>query len=434
MKKVLIVSYYWPPAGGVGVIRNLKFVKYLRQFGWEPVVFAPENADYPQLDLNNVKDIPEGVEVLKGKILEPFSLFRKFTGRKETDKTNPVYVRENSGGVLDKLSIWARGNFFIPDARFLWIRPSVKFLSQYLKDNPVDAILTDGPPHTNTVIGQRLSEKFNIPWLADFQDPWTQVDYYKMMYIGYLADRKHRRLEQQTFKTANKITIASPTWAKDLESIGAKDVDVIYYGYDEDDFSEIGAIRKNDDEFVISHAGILGLDRDPDTLLNILSKICNEKPEFKKKLRIKLAGAVDFAIKQKIESYGLKDNFVDLGFISRLDSIRLMLTSDILLLLVNKADNAKGRLPGKIYEYLRAQNPILSLGTKGSDVERILTDTQTGQNMEYDDANEIEQFIINVFNKTSRLKFDMDVISQFSSENQTRKIAQYLDAITYSYE
>ncbi len=434
MKKVLIISYYWPPAGGVGVIRNLKFAKYLRRFGWEPVVFVPENADYPQLDLNNLKDIPENIEVLKGKILEPFSLFRKFTGRKETDKTNPVYVRENSGGVLDKFSIWVRGNFFIPDARSLWIRPSVKFLSQYLKDNPVDAILTDGPPHTNTVIGQRLSEKFNIPWLADFQDPWTQVDYYKMMYIGHLADKKHRRLEQQTFKTAKKITIASPTWAKDLESIGAKDVDVIYYGYDEDDFSEIGAIQKNDDEFVISHAGILGLDRDPDTLLNVLSKICNENPEFKKKLRIKLAGAVDFAIKQKIESYGLKDNFVDLGFISRLDSIRLMLTSDVLLLLVNKADNAKGRLPGKIYEYLRAQNPILSLGTKESDVERILTDTQTGQNMEYDDANEIEQFIINVFNKTSCLKFDMDVISQFSSENQTRKVAQYLDVITHSNE
>jgi len=428
VKKVLIISYYWPPAGGVGVLRNLKFVKYLRNFGWEPIVYAPENADYPQEDLNNFNDIPDGVETIRYPIIEPFSLFRKFTGRKDSNKSNPVYVRKNNAGWLDDLAIWIRGNFFIPDARFLWIKPSVKYLSKYLQEHKIDAILTDGPPHTNTVIGQNLSEKFNIPWLADFQDPWTQVDYYKMMKIRGRADRKHRKLEQDTFKTAKKITIASPTWAGELEEIGAKDVDVIYYGYDEADFEKL-SVESNPNEFVISHAGVLGIDRQPDVLLKVLSDLCQEIPEFKQKLKIKLAGAVDFSIVEMIKKNGLADNFLELGNILRVDALKLMLSSDVLLLPVNKADNAKGRLPGKIYEYLRAKKPILSLGIKGSDVEQILTETQTGFNFEYDDHQAIKSYILSIFKQDLKINPDSNKIEQFSSENQTRQIADYLNKI-----
>lgn len=428
MKKVLIISYYWPPAGGVGVLRNLKFVKYLRSFGWEPVVYAPLNADYPQEDHNNFNDIPEDIELIRYPIMEPFSLFRKFTGRKDSNKSNPVYVRQNNAGILDKFSIWIRGNFFIPDARFLWIKPSVKFLSKYLENNKIDAILTDGPPHTNTVIGQKLSEKFNIPWLADFQDPWTQVDYYKMMHIGERADKIHRRLEQETFKTAKKITIASPTWSGELEDIGAKDVDVIYYGYDEDDFKALKPSNTNG-EFVISHAGVLGLDRQPDTLLKVLADLSESIPEFKKRLRIKFAGAVDYSIVEMIESNGLKDNYIELGHVLRVDALQLMLDSSILLLPVNKADNAKGRLPGKIYEYLRAQKPILSLGVLDSDVEHIIDSTKTGRNFEYDDYDSIKQFVLNVFEGTYKINSSIAEVEQFSSENQTKKLAGFLDGI-----
>ena len=427
-KKVLIISYYWPPAGGVGVLRNLKFVKYLRNFGWEPIVFAPKNADYPQLDNNNFDDIPKDIELIRYPIIEPFALFRKFTGRKDSDKTNPVYVRNNNAGFLDKFAVWTRGNFFIPDARFLWIKPSVKYLSKYIAENKIDAILTDGPPHTNTVIGQKLSAKFNIPWLADFQDPWTQVDYYKMMNIGARADRKHKKLEQDSFKTAKKITIASPTWAGELESIGAKDVDVIYYGYDEADFENL-QVETKADEFVISHAGVLGIDRKPDTLLKVLSDICKENSDFKQKLRIKFAGAVDYSIVEMLKKNGLTDNFIELGNILRVDALKLMLSSDLLFLPVNKADNAKGRLPGKIYEYLRAKKPILSLGVKGSDVEQILTDTQSGFNFEYDDYQAIKSYILSIFNHDFKIKPDSSEIERFSSENQTKQLAMYLDKI-----
>lgn len=426
MKKVLIISYYWPPAGGVAVLRNLKFVKYLRKFGWESIVYAPENADYSQIDLDNFKEIPAGIEILKHPIIEPFSLFRKFTGRKETDKTNPVYVRENSSGLLDKFSIWLRGNFFIPDARFLWIKPSVKYLSKYLDKHNIDAILTDGPPHTNTVIGQVLSEKFNIPWLADFQDPWTQVDYYKMMHIGKMADAKHRKLEQKTLKIAAQITVASPSWAEDLKLIGAKNPKVLYYGYDEDDF--IDSKPKPSDKFIISHAGLLGIDRQPDTFLQVLSDICKDDPIFKDKLQIKLAGVVDFTVKQKIKDCNLENNFIDLGVVDRKVAIQLMLDSSLLLLPVNKAENAKGRLPGKIYENLRARKPILSLGMKGSDVEGILKSTQAGINCEYDDYETIKDFVLKTY-QGKNINHDSDVTS-FTCENQTRILAGFLDEIT----
>ncbi|MBN2668409.1 MAG: glycosyl transferase family 1 [Bacteroidales bacterium] len=426
MKKVLIISYYWPPSGNVGVLRNLKFVKYLRAFGWEPIVVVPQNADYAQIDPNLEKDIPEGVKVIRLPIVEPFGLFRLFTGRKQADKTNPVYVRQNNAGLLDQLSIWARGNLFIPDARFLWIKPTVKYLTKYLKDYPVDAILTDGPPHTNTVIGQQLSEKTDIPWLADFQDPWTQVDYYKMLKIGKRADRKHRRLEQATFKTAKKITIASPTWKKELEQIGASNVDVVYYGYDETDFENL-TVKPSTEEFVISHAGVLGIDRQPDTFLKAIAELLDENEAFKKSLKLRFAGVVDYTIKETIASLGLNDYFEDLGFIHRKEALKLMLTSHVLLLPVNKADNAKGRLPGKIYEYLRAGNPILSLGPKGSDVEVILRNTGNGKNFEYDDYASLKTFILECFNKTFTPK--SKDIESFSNYKQTQKLAGFLNAI-----
>lgn len=428
MKKVLIISYYWPPAGGISVLRTLKFVKYLQNFGWLPIVYAPKNANYPYLDENNFKDIPNNIVTLRRKIYEPFGIFKFLTGRKKNDSSNPVYVKSKNS-LLDNFSIFLRGNFFIPDARCMWIKPSVKFLSKYLTENPVDAILTDGPPHTNTVIGMKLSEKLNIPWLADFQDPWTQVDYYQMMKIGKRADNKHKMLELHVFNIAKKITIASPTWAKDLMNIGAKNVDTIYYGYDEDDFVNLKLEKKSED-FIIVHAGILGIDRNPDTFLKVLSSIKKENPEFAKLLKIKFAGIVDYTIKERIKELNLNDNFEELGNIPRQKALQLMTSAKLLLLPVNKAMNANGRLPGKIYEYLRTYNPILALGNKKSDVDTILNESKTGNLFTYDDFQGIKKFVLDIFLSKINSQINKEFIKRFSSEIQTKQIAEYLNEIT----
>lgn len=431
LKKVLIISYYWPPSGGIGVHRCLKFAKYLRKFGWEPIVYTAKDAQYPYLDESNLIDIPDNLEVLRHKIFEPFNLFKILSGRKLSEPlSNPVHVREKKQSFIDKFSIWLRGNFFIPDARVLWIRPSVRYLSKYLRNNQVDAILSDGPPHTNTYIAFKISKKFNIPWLADFQDPWTQVDYYKDLMLMNWANRKHKRMEQEVFKQAAKITIASPDWARELEKIGAKNVSEIYWGYDEDDFNKVSEVQDNG-KFIISHAGLLGMDRNPGTLFEVISEMMEEDPSLKDIFRIVFPGMVDYSVKESAKDHGLNDIIEYSGNIKRRDVLELNARSSILLLPLNKAENAKGRIPGKLFEYLRSGNPILCLGPKNSDAGSIIIETKRGICSEYDDKIIIKEFIQKIYKKfnNNTLVPLVDDISEYSVENQTRKIAKYLNEI-----
>ncbi len=427
----MIISYYWPPAGGIGVLRCLKFVKYLRECGWEPVVFTPKNADYPYYDDGNFKDIPEGVKIIKRPIWEPFKLFKLITRRKDVPLNNIIHVRDRKS-IFDNLGIWVRGNFFIPDARSFWIKPSVKYLIQYLKENPVDAILTDGPPHTNTVIGTQVSRALNIPHLADFQDPWTQVDYYELFKIGKNADATHKRLEQETFKTAKKITIASPSWKKDIEKIGAKNVDVVYYGYDEDDFRDIKV--KADDKFTICHAGLLGYDRNPNNLFEVLKNLSENEHGFKDDLKIKLLGQIDIKVQESIIKSGLESNLLNLGTVNRKVALQEISNSWILLLPLNKADNVNGRIPGKFFEYIRAKRPIISFGPHSTDVNNIMQEYNLGINIDYSKTEMLAHFILEQYKNFKDSKFNTvqssKDISVFSNSNQTKLIGKYLDEIT----
>lgn len=428
MKKVLIISYYWPPSGGVGVLRCLKFSKYLRQFGWEPIVYAPSNANYLLFDYSNLKDIPADIEALKYPIWEPYKLFKILSGRKKDDPTDPVHVRQKKS-FIDDFSIWVRGNFFIPDARCLWIKPSVKFLKNYLEDHPVDAIFTDGPPHTNTMIGQKLSTELTIPWLADFQDPWTQADYYRLYKIAKWADNRHKKMEQRVFKTAHKITIASPSWAKDLEKIGAQQVDVLYYGFDEDDFRKV--TPQIDSDFTITHTGLFSNDRNPEVFFNVLKDLKNEIPAFNERLKLNFAGNIDLTVRKSIVKTGLQQNFNDLGFVDREKAIQLIVNAQLLLLPLNKAENADGRIPGKFYEYLRATRPILCLGPQNSDVARILNEYEAGESIEYEYYEHIKAYIkerYELYLKGENI-LSAKNLEKFSIENQTRILSQYLNQI-----
>jgi len=432
MQRVLIISYYWPPSGGVGVLRCLKFVKYLHNFGWEPVVYSPFNANYLLRDNTNFKDIPEDVELLKGPIVEPFSAYKFLSGRKKDDPTDPVHVR-NKKHFIDNFAIWVRGNFFIPDARCLWIRPSVRYLKKYLKEHPVDAIFTDGPPHTNTLIGMKLSSELGIPWLADFQDPWTQADYYQRYKIMYWANKRHHRLEQKVFQTAGKITIASPSWAKNLEQIGARNVGVIYYGYDEDDFKK--RVPVPDPDFTIVHTGQLGFDRNPDVLFHVLKELKNELAGFAAHLKLVFAGNIDFSVKKEIVENGLGENFCDQGFVTRDRALQLNMNARLLLLPLNKSGNADGRIPGKLFENLRTGRPILCLGPSDSDVARIIETCRAGICLSYYDRDQIKKFLTTQYEQFLAGKNYSKPcnIAHFSNEEQTRVLSQYLNQLVGSH-
>ena len=430
MKKVLVITYHWPPSGGIGVLRCLKLVKYLREFGWEPVVFTAKDASYQFLDESNFKDVPENLEVHQVPLFEPINWFKKITGR---PINKPLQSFTNNTGekkrAIDSLSVWVRGNFFIPDARASWIKPSLKYLTDYLKENPVDAIFTDGPPHTNTVIGMRLAQKFNIPWLADFQDPWTQVDYYSKMLIGKRADRIHHQLEQEVFRTASKITIASPTWKKELEEIGAKNVSVWYYGYDESDFSEYKP--KTNPTFTFFHGGLLGDDRNPISFFEVLAEILEANPLLRSKVKIKLAGEVDYSVIQSLKTSNLFELTELMGMIPRDQILKEYETASLLLLPINKASNASGRIPGKLFEMLRSQKPILVFGPSEGDVRKIVESKKLGKSFEYNEKNEIHGFLTQLLLENKMEGFEPNTsVTEFSNQELTKQIALLLDEIT----
>ncbi|MBB4080246.1 glycosyltransferase involved in cell wall biosynthesis [Lewinella aquimaris] len=432
LKRVLIISYYWPPSGGIAVLRCLKFAKYLRTFGWEPVIFTAAGAHYPTIDSSNNRDLPPDLEVIRQPIVEPYAWYKRFMGKPADENVNNVfYTDETSGGWKHELAVWIRSNFFIPDARALWIRGSVKRLVNYLNENPVDAILSDGPPHSNTRIATLVSKQTGIPWLADFQDPWTQVDYYQMLKLAPWGRRKHERLEQEAFAQATMTTIVSPSWKRDLEGIGAKNVRVLYWGYDPDDFR--GLVRKPHQKFTLTHLGIMGHDRNPEVLFQAINQLKQEVPGFAEDFELRLYGQVDHRVRQRIEHYGLLEQSNFAGSVSRGEALQEMLNSQVLLLLLNQQENASGRIPGKLFEYLAVGRPILNLGPADSDVAIILENTGRGRSFPYDTApalpaqNLLELY--QAFTKGVDTSVDGQPITEFSHPVLVSKLAGWLDEI-----
>lgn len=430
MKKVLIISYYWPPAGGIGVHRCLKFAKYLRKFGWEPVICTAENAEYPVLDEGNFKDVPKNVTVLKTKIWEPYNLFKFITGKKKEDRIHNVFLEEDKPSFAHKLGIWIRGNIFIPDARKFWIRPSVKFLSKYLKENPVDILFTNGPPQSTHMIAYGVKKKLGIPWHADFQDPWTQVDYFPQLMLNPISKRIHEAMEQRVFRNADKITICSYTWKGDLESIGAHDVGVIVWGYDEDDFKNISVPLSK--KFTLSHFGSLGPDRNAKTLWNALSILSKENKQFADDLEIELVGFIGHAIVDEINSLGLSKNLKLSAHISRQETLERMHQAQVLLLILNDMPNVKGRLPGKLFEYLASRRPTLVIGPKDSDASKIVHAVNAGYTCDFNDLDKTVTMVNELYKKykDGKLISNQTDISQYSNRNLTGKLASYLNEIT----
>lgn len=430
-KKVLIITYYWPPSGGIGVLRCLKIAKYLRQYDWEPIIYTAKDAHYPSIDHSNEKDIPKNCTILKQKIWEPYHIYKFITGKEKDANVNDVLISMNEkAGIAHKLSVWIRSNFFIPDARALWIRPSVKFLSAYLEANHVDAIFSCGPPHTNTRIATLLKKKFNIPYLADFQDPWTQVDYFKQLRLTRWGLKKHQRLEQEAFAAADAMTIVSEFWKKDIESIGARKVQVLYWGYDPDDFKNLKP--SIDHKFTLSHIGIMGHDRNPKVLFQVIHDLINEIPGFQSDFELRLLGQVDISVKKAFTSFGIEKNINFLGSVPRKKALEVTCNSNLLLLLLNQQENAQGRVPGKFFEYLAAQRPIIVLGPTDGDVARITASTKRGHTLVYNDYQNIKKILQDYYQqyKNGTLKQALtENIQDYSHPVLTGKIARILNTL-----
>ena len=372
-KKVLIITYYWPPSGGAGVQRWLKFTKYLPQHGWTPVIYTPENPEMPSHDDSLAKNIPPEAIIIKRPIKEPYDLYKRFMGQKKGEKINTGFLAESEKSKSkEQLARWFRGNFFIPDARRFWIKPSIRFLVKYLKENPVDLIVSTGPPHSMHMIALGVKKKLGIPWLADFRDPWTRIDFYEELRLGKRAHNKHRRMETAVLEAADQVVAVGELVKEEFKELARIDqIENITNGYDEDDFLAKSQ-KPLDSKFTVAHIGSFSPARNPQIMWEAISELCNELPGFREDFSLKLVGKIDISVRKDIEKFGLTDLIDIRSYMPHSEVVLEQMASQVLLLVVNNTRHAVSIIPGKLFEYMRSNRPMLVIGPTHGDVARIV--------------------------------------------------------------
>ena len=443
MKRVLIISYYWPPTGGSGVQRWVKFAKYLPGEGWQPVIYTPENPEQLAVDTSLEAEVPAEAEIIKTHITEPYELYKKFLRRsghsKEVVEVNPVNAQNKS--FAQKAAMWVRGNLFRPDPRCLWIRPSVKFLKKYLEEHPVDLIVSTGPPQSMHLIARRLSRETGLPWIADFRDPWTKIFYFKHLSMTRATERWHKKIEKKVLDDATVVVAVSPLVQQEFQAMTQTPVELITNGFDECDYTSdaSGADEADfkcrlaaggpDKDFIITHTGLFAADGNPTTLWEVLAENCEKDADFKKLLKIRLVGKTDEAILQSISSCGLDGNLADLGYQSHSVAVEEQRLASLLILPLRKEPEYKAVLPGKLFEYLASWRPVLGIGQPDGAMSMILNTTKTGIVLNWDDKASIRRFIDLCWTNhlAGKLIVEDADISQFTRRNLTRRMAQLFE-------
>ena len=420
MKRVLIITYYWPPSGGSGVQRWLKMSKYLPEFGWQPVIYTAKDAEFPVEDLSLEKDVCPEAEVIRRPIVEPYTFYKKFLGLKKDHKVKAGFIDETGKqkGWKERLSVWIRGNFFIPDARCWWVKPSVRYLKSYLKEHPVDAIISTGPPHSMHLIALKLKETMGLPWIADFRDPWTEIDYYGDLLLTKWADRKHHRLEHEVLTKADEVVAVGWDMAEGLKRLGAERVEVIPNGYDWETQTYDNQSTLSSD-FTLTHIGIIGPNRNEHQLWQALGELKADNQQFASKLRVRLIGQVDQSVVRSIEANGLKENAEFIPYIPHNQIQEQQASSQVLLLFINNTPNAKGILTGKLFEYIASGRPILCIGPEDGDAAKILQETQSGITVGFKEKTKIKEAIMDLYLKY--LENNLPNNDTSSSEKYSRK-------------
>ncbi|MBK6830992.1 MAG: glycosyltransferase [Flavobacteriales bacterium] len=371
MKRVLVITYYWPPNGGAGVYRWLKMSKYLPAYGWQPIIYTPANPELVADDPELLKDVSPKLEVIARPITEPFSLYKRFTGKKQDDRVQTAFLSEEGrGGWKEDLALWVRSNFFVPDARVWWVRPSIRYLKEYLRQHPVDAIVTTGPPHSMHLIGRELKRALGVKWIADFRDPWTGIDFYQQLKLSSWADGRHRRMERSVLKEADRVITVSWSCAKDLQVIAGREVEVITNGFDPADVPSPAAAV--DQVFSLVHVGSMSATRDCPGLWKALAELCANDTSFGARFKLRFIGPVDRSVLDSVRAAGLEGHVERIGRVSHHEAMVEMQRARVLLLSINDVPGSAGILTSKLFEYLSVGRPILAIGPADGDVARVL--------------------------------------------------------------
>jgi len=429
VKKVLIITYYWPPSGGSGVQRWLKFVKYLREFGIEPIVLTidPHFATFPNYDYSLLKEIPEGIEIHTTQARSPFELYKKV---RKKDAPQAGFSGEKTSRLLDKVMRFIRGNFFIPDARIGWNKFAIEKAKEIILQNKIDSIITSSPPHSTQLIGLELKRMFNLNWLADLRDPWTEIYYNKELFRTSLAKKKDYKLEQLCLKNADKIVVVSEDIKRHFGANRKEILDkinVIPNGFDEADFLEVKSklegenlISKNITNKVISYVGNLGEQYPVEGFLEAFSEIVKNDSEWK----LQFIGNCHDGVKRMVELLKISANVEFIPYVNHSEAIDFMLKASILLLIIPEIVNNKGILTGKLFEYLATGNTIINIGPKDGDAAAILNENAISITLNPTEKQEIIDFILN--STYNQREVNSVSKNKFSRKNLTSEVAKLI--------
>ncbi|HUH27894.1 glycosyl transferase family 1 [Gelidibacter sp.] len=423
-KKALIITYYWPPAGGPGVQRWLKFVKYLPNYGIHPVVYIPENPSYPMIDESLMEEIPENVTILKQPIKEPYKLAEFLSKKSSQTISSGVIPKKNKQSLIQQLMLYVRGNYFIPDARKAWVNPSVTYLSEYIQKENIKTVITTGPPHSVHLIGLQLKSNLEIKWIADFRDPWTTIGYHKKLKLSENAAQKHEQLEQQVLATADHIIVTSENTKKEFETKSRQPIAVITNGYD---YQPLIKVQK-DLKFSLAHIGSLLSERNPKVLWKVIGELIEENEDFKQDFVLRLIGVVSEDVLNEIHSSIPEKNIEIVGYVNHKEALKYQRHAQLLLLIEIDSEDTKAIIPGKLFEYMIAETPIISVGPQDSDVERIIKSTNTGRYFYYDAEDDLREHLMfryNDFKNSAVASFPIG-LQQYSRKALTKKLAELI--------
>lgn len=404
--------------------RWLKFVKYLPDFGYEPHVYIPENPTYPLLDEKLLSEVSEKAIIVKNKIFEPYGFASVFSKKKTKNISSGIIPNKKKQSFVEKAMLWIRGNVFIPDARIFWVKPSILFLRKYLIENNIDTIITTGPPHSLHLIGLQLKKEMQINWITDFRDPWTTIGYHKELKLSNWAAKTHKKLEKEVLNACDSIIVTSPTTKKEFEAITSKPISVITNGYD----VEKTVPKPKDGKFTLAHIGSLLSERNPMVLWGVLSELVSENTLFASQFELKLIGAVSAEVVFAIKKHGLEKHMNLLGYVSHETALQEQKSSQVLLLIEINSPDTKCIIPGKLFEYMVSERPILALGPVNADFEQILKSTNTGIFFNYNEKEALKSQILMFFDAFLAKNLNVHAVGlqKYSRKSLTKDLVDIL--------
>ena len=428
-KKVLIITYYWPPGSSSGVQRWLRMSAHLVALGVEVTVLTVENGSYPSRDESLLADVHPDIEVHRTSTLEPFHLFNRLLGKRNNDISVGLSGYKNSQSLIKKLAIWIRANLFIPDARKGWRGPALRKGKQLLKSGSFDLIVTTGTPHSCHLIGQKLSDTFNVMWLADFRDPWSTIYYHKQMPMWNSTKAKHLALETKTLKRADFVSVVSLGMKREFEDRASR-IEVIYNGFDSNDFERATQehVAHQKSRFCLSYVGNLLPSQNVVQLWRAIGELIQTNSDFSDAFELRLIGHQDPVALEAIRTHIPSKNLSLSGFVAHQAAITEMSSADVLLLVIPDLEDNELILTGKLFEYLATSKPVLSVGPKTGDASTILIQCGHAPMLDYLEFQLMKTQLLSHFQDYAKGKTESvenEAVLSYSRQAQAKKMLSF---------